>query len=294
MKNEKNMDRREFLRRAGALAGGLFLAPLAGGEASGGEWESGSVNFWENGTFRQTGVDASGEEAGSIRARLQGQWKSFDTVELPDSFMEWNTSERLRMLENLKLMVTNEGGSPPSLAGPHNAALATWGGRRKDSKTLINNAFKGMGLCPRRDIIAGLVEHMESTMGDPMPRKLDYLIDLYSDISNFDRKKLVSLELYATPDFETHTYLNLMEHPEASAVFLDRTSFEVRGIGQLISPDDNETAEYLRRILSYTNLAHSYFHGDFTRTFPCIILHVVEVFDNSPGTGRGVRIAPEL
>jgi hypothetical protein len=294
LKKSKHMDRREFLRRAGALTGGLFLAPLAGGGAYGGEWETGSENFWENGMFRQTNVDASGEMAGSVRARLMGEWKSFDTVELPDAFMEWNTSQRLRMLENLKLMVTDQGGTPPSLAGPHNAALATWGGQRKDSKTLINNAFKGMGLCPRRDVVAGLIQHMESTMGDRMTAKLDYLIDLYSDHSNFDKRKLVSLELYSTPEFETHTYLNLMAHPEASAVFLDQTSFEVRGVGQLLSPEDGDAPEYLRRILSYTNLAHSYFHGDFPRLFPCIILHVVEVFDNSPGTGRGVRIAPAL
>ena len=85
-----------------------------------------------------------------------------------------------------------------------------------------------------------------------------------------------------------------MVNPVTSLVFLANSSFEVRGVGQLVDPDNVSVDEYAKNIVTYTNLAHSYFHGDFPRLFPGILVHVVEVFDNSPGSGRGVRIAPPL
>lgn len=292
-KNGKDMTRREFLERAGKLGGAFILSSLAG-KAIAGEWEQGSMEFWSGNAFVQDCVDAGGEAEGRVRALVDGTWQDYSTVSLPDEFLEWNLTARLSVLENISMMVSGQGGAPPSLAGPHNAAMATRGGMRRDSRLTINNAFKGMGLCPRRDLIQGYIEHMNETIQGPMQDKLDFLSDIYSDSSNFDVTKMVSLELYATPDFETHTFLNLMTDPVTSLVFLDSRSFEVRGIGQLVDPGDESAGSYARDIVTYTNLAHSYFHGDFPRLFPGILVHVVEVFDNTPGTGRGVRIAPAL
>lgn len=250
--------------------------------------------FWTEGVFSQDRVDSSREAEGIVRAFLDGRWEEFATVDLPREFMEWNLKARLEMLENLSLLVSGEGGAPPSLAGPHNAAMATWGGRRADSSLHINNAFKGMGLCPARDRIKGLMDRMEEEMSAGMGRRLELLQDLYSSPDNFDLRKVISLELYSTPEFETHTFLNLMERPTASLVFLDSTSYEVRGIGQLVPPEGSSCGEYAADIVRYTNMAHSFFHGDFPRLYPGILLHVTAVFDNSPGTGRGVRVAPPL
>jgi hypothetical protein len=285
------MDRREFLGRMGRLGGAALVSGLGAG-ALAGELEQGEVEHWMGGTFRQETVDASGEAEGVIRARLEEGWTEISTVELPDPFMEWNISARLDVLDTIEAMMAGEG-EPPSLAGPHNAAMATWGGDRRDSRLSINNAFKGMGLCPRRELIGGYIRRMRDTGTAPMPEKLDLLREVYSDRDHFDRTKLISLELYSTPDFETHTFLNLMACPATSLVFLDRKSYEVRGIGELVSPDDGEAGRYARDMVEYTNLAHSYFHGSFPRLFPGILVHVTAVFDNSPGTGRGVRIAPE-
>lgn len=288
---EKKLNRREFLGKAGRLGGAAFLSSIAGG-ALAGEWEQGMEEFWTDGTFRQTTVDASMEAEGVVRALIDGSWRSFDTLPLPEEFMDWNLAARLEVLENLSLMFSGEGGSPPSLAGPHNAAMATWGASRADSTLEINNAFKGIGLCPSRDLIKDLLEEMESTMSAGMGRKMQFLTELYSDRSNFDPAKLISLELYSTPEFETHTFLNLMERPTTSLVFLDDKSFEVRGIGQLVDPADTGAGQYALDIVKYTNMAHTYFHGDFPRLFPGILVHVTSVFDNTPGSGRGVRIAP--
>lgn len=288
-----SLSRRQFLEKAGKLGGAVFLSSLAG-RALAGEWEQGMQEFWTDGSFTQSTVDASMEADGLIRAYLDGRWEEFRTVLLPSDFMDWNLTARLDVLDNIALMFSGEGGSPPSLAGPHNAAMATWGGRRADSSLTINNAFKGMGLCPRREIIKDKMTEMEELMSGGMGPRLQFLQDLYSTADNFDLTKMISLELYSTPEFETHTFINLMERPTTSLVFLDSKSYEVRGIGQLVSPDDPAAGEYARDIVRYTNMAHSFFHGDFPRLYPGILVHVTAVFDNTPGSGRGVRIAPPL
>jgi len=292
---EDRLTRREFLGKAGKLGGALMLSSVAA-RALAGEWEQGMEEYWSSGIFNQETVDASREAEGIVKAYIDGSWNDFQTLNLPPEFMEWNLSSRLEMLENISMMFSGQGGAPPSLAGPHNAAMATWGARRADSLLEINNAFKGMGLCPKRNIIKAKTEQMETAIADGMGmgERVQFLVDMYSDAGNFDLTKMVSLELYSTPEFETHTFLNLMDRPTTSLVFLDSKSYEVRGIGQLVDPGAADVSDYARDIMKYTNLAHSFFHGDFPRLFPGILVHVTAVFDNTPGSGRGVRIAPPL
>jgi hypothetical protein len=283
------VDRREFLEKAGKAGGAILLSSIAG-KAVAGEMEQSSVELWSDGVFSQDCVDVSSEAQGVVRARVDGEWKNYNTVELPEEFLEWNLSARIDVLDTVMAMMTGQGGAPPSLAGPHNAAMATRGCRRNDSVLSINNAFKGMGLCPRREIIAGKIAFLQENADAPMPEKINFLKEMYSDAVNFDLTKLISLELYSTPAFETHTFINLMKEPVASLVFLDNKSYEVRGIGQLVDPVDSSCGEYATQIVEYTNLAHSFFHGEFTRLFPGILIHVLETFDNTPGTGRGVLV----
>jgi hypothetical protein len=289
---ESSITRRKFLEKAGRLGGAAIVSSVAGAAGFAQELEGVVMDgFWTGGAFRQDCVDASGESGGSVRARVGGTWRDYRLSPLPNAFMEWNMRSRLNMLSGLADLMSGRGGAPPSLAGPHNAAMATLGHRRHDSILEVNNAFKGMGLCPAREIIHDKIAEMSGTMGAPMPEKLAFLQRMYADASNFDLTKLISLELYSTPEFETHTFLNLMSEPVTSLVFLDSLSFEVRGIGQLVDHGDEEAGDYARSIVEYTNIAHSYFHGDFPRMFPGILVHVVEVFDNTPGTGRGVLIS---
>ncbi len=289
----RKISRRQFFGDMGRIGGAMVMGSIAG-KALAGEWEQGEAEFWNGETFRQDNIDVSREAEGIVRGRIAGEWREFSTIRLPDAFLEWNFQARIEMLDSIAALMRGGSGAGPSLAGPHNAAMATWGGQRRDSLLTVNNAFKGMGMCPARERIGGLIERMRSTYDAPMPEKVAGLRELYSDASNFDATKLVSLELYATPTFETHTFLNLMSNPSTSLVFLDSKSYEVRGLAELVHPSDSEASAYGRDIMTYTNLAHSYFHGDFPRLFPAIVVHVVEVFDNSPGTGLGVRIAPSL
>jgi len=284
-----SMDRREFLEKAGKAGGALLFSSLAG-RAFAGEMEQGMDELWSDGSFIQDCVDASREAEGVIRARVNGVWNDYTAANLPDVFLDWNLEARIEVLDRILAMVTGQGGAPPSLAGPHNAAMATWGSRRNDSILTVNNAFKGMGLCPKRDIIAEKIQYMKDTIDGSMPEKVDFLRNLYSDRTNFDTSKLISLELYSTPTFETHTFINLMHEPATSLVFLDSKSYEVRGIGQLVDFVEGNGADYSSQIVEYTNIAHSYFHGEFPRMFPGILVHVLETFDNTPGTGRGVLV----
>lgn len=283
------MDRREFLEKAGKAGGAILLSSIAG-NALAGEMEHGSTELWNNGAFLQDCVDASNEISGVIRAKVDGVWNDYTTQNLPDEFLEWNLTERIKVLDAIMGMMTGQGGGPPSLAGPHNAAMATRGARRNDSILTINNAFKGMGLCPKRELIAEKISFMRDSQEAPMPTKIEYLKDLYSSSDNFDLTKMISLELYSTPTFETHTFLNLMTEPVTSLVFLDSKSFEVRGIGQLVDAEDTSCGEYAKQIVEYTNLAHSFFHGEFPRLFPGILVHIMSTFDNTPGTGRGIKV----
>ncbi len=283
------MDRREFLEKAGKASGALLLSSIAG-RAIAGEMEQGSTELWNSDSFLQDCVDVSSEAEGIIKAKVDGVWGDYNTENLPTEFLDWNLAARLEVLDKIMDMMTGQGGSPPSLAGPHNAAMATRGARRNDSILSINNAFKGMGLCPHRGIIAEKIEFMRANAGAPMPAKIEFLKNLYSSSDNFDLTKLVSLELYSTPSFETHTFINLMHEPVTSLVFLDSKSYEVRGIGQLVDAEDSSCGEYPTQIVEYTNLAHSFFHGEFPRLFPGIVVHVLETFNNTPGTGRGVRV----
>ena len=283
------MDRREFLEKAGKASGALLLSSIAG-KAIAGEMEQGTTELWSSDSFSQDCVDVSAEAEGVIRAKVNGSWSDYNTENLPTEFLDWNLTARQEVLDKIMNMMTGQGGAPPSLAGPHNAAMATRGGRRNDSILSVNNAFKGMGLCPSRELIAEKIEFMRTNADAPMPAKIEFLRNLYSTPDNFDLTKLVSLELYSTPSFETHTFINLMHEPVTSLVFLDSKSYEIHGIGQLVDAGDSSCGEYATQIVEYTNLVHSFFHGEFPRLFPGIVVHVLETFNNTPGTGRGVRV----
>lgn len=256
------------------------------------ELEHSKMNFWKGNTFHQQTVDTSKYNQGIIRAKTYGKehkWEEYKISELPDEFVEWNFKSRIESLEKIKK------NNFPSFAGPHNAMVATQGIKRFDSKFSINNAVKGMGFLPKKDKMKEIIELLQSTIKRDRNEKIDILINLYNTPNEvFDRTKQISLELYSTPEFETHTFLNQMVNPRTAVVFLDIPSFELKVIAQLLHPEDSELTEYEKDMVEYVNLVHSYFHGKFDKMFIGTVYHIIEVYNNSPGkNGRGVRIVPE-
>jgi hypothetical protein len=246
--------------------------------------------FWKDGAYcRQDNIDLKKLDQGVIRARVDGKWQAFAVRQLPDKFLEWNFRERLKAIDIMKK------GGMPGFAGPHSGMVASHGFKRGDGQFTVNNAVKGMGFLPKQDQIAPLLAELEASADSSEEYKFGWLTRLYTERTGLlDPAKQVSLELYATPEFATHTFLNQMTDPGVSIVYLDMVSFEVRAITQLIDPRDPGLGEYQKQVAAYVNGIHDYFHGKAPRPSIVAVYHVIEVFDNSPGRGRGKRVVPPL
>lgn len=250
--------------------------------------EQAPVDLWSDGYCHQVTVDVTPIDSGYIYAFVDSTWQKFEIRGLPRKFINWSIERRRETIQIIK-----EGGRP-DLAGPHNAIVATYGVRRKDTRFRINNAVKGVGFVPKPDKLDDILQLLRNTMDADNARKLDILDSLYVNAYEiFDTTRLVSLELYSTPEFETHTFINEMLNPACAIVFLDIPSFELKAIAHLLHPDDPQLTPYERKVVEYTNLVHSYFHGRFEKNFITVIYYVIEVYDNTPGRGgRGVRLIP--
>ena len=214
---------------------------------------------------------------------IENKSYTFPIVDLPEEFINWNLKRRLEDINGI------EKGKMPSLHGPHNAAVATCGAIRQDSLLPINNAYKGMGFVPKEKYIKSVLNELNVNKEKPMKERLNYLKNLYKNPHLFNKKLLVSLELYTFKDFKTHTYLNIMKNPIASIVFLDKVSYEIKSVVDIVFPDD-KTNRYKKEILNYTNAIHSFFHGTFKRIFPVLIFYTIEAFNNTPGSKKGIKI----
>jgi hypothetical protein len=252
--------------------------------------EHANRKIWnKNCCFKQTNISLKRYDEGIIRARVEGRWQNFTIRALPDKFIEWSVQRRLETLEEIRK------GGMPQLAGAHNGMVASHGLKRRDVTFSINNAVKGMGFLPKPEKIEAVLNLLKSTFDSGDSQKLAILESLYKNAKEiYDPTKQVSLELYSTPAFETHTFLNQMTDPGVAIVFLDFPSYELRAITQLIHPDDPTLTPYERNVVEYINTIHDYFHSKSPRPSIGVIYHVIEVFDNSPGRAKGKRIVPPL
>ncbi len=246
--------------------------------------------FWQkSGYFVQTNIDLKKYGQGIIRAKVENKWQEFKIQELPDAFLDWDFQRRLETVDEIRK------GGMPALAGAHNGMVASHGLARKDAYFSINNAVKGMGFLPKPERLEPTLNLLKSTFDSSDTKKLAILESLYKNGKDiFDRTKQISLELYSTPDFETHTFLNEMTDPGVSIVFLDFPSYELRAITQLIHPANPNLTAYEKNVVDYINTIHDYFHSRSPRPSIGIVYNVIEVFDNSPGRAKGVRIVPAL
>jgi hypothetical protein len=223
---------------------------------------------------------------GIIKARIDGEWKEYPIRAASEAFQKWNCEKRIEFIANIKK------GQMPGWGGPHSGAVATYGLRRLDSEFTLNNAVKGIGLAPKDENIDAAIKKLKDTYESSMPEKMDVLTSFYENPDFFDWRKQTSLELYSTPEFETHTFLNVMENPISTIVFIDVPSYEVRTIARVVQPDDKTALEHEKKLLEFVNLAHEYMHGKFSRYFPLLLFYIIEEFDNSPGRQRGIRTVP--
>ena len=258
-----------------------------------------SNKFWQDDYFVQTNVVTPTKSDSLIEAKIDGNWKCFSLRIFPEKFMKWNVEERTKTIETIENMFSNpeKNMQQPRLAGPHNGIVSSYGFKRDDSEFKLNNAVKGMGFLPKRSKIDSIINLLETTDDDPIMDKLTILKSFYKNADElFDMDKQVSLELYTTPKWETQSFLNQMQHPVSTIVFLDIPSYKLKTIVRLLDPNNPNLTEYEKKVVDYTNLVHSYFHGKFSKIFPTVIYYVIEIYDNSPGSSDAIghRIVPPL
>jgi len=282
------MTRRNFLKSFGLFISTFLSIKSLPKFLWAGKWEHSKKNLWLNGIFIQKTVDLSLYGTGKIKAKIDGKWQTYSLIEPNKEFIEWNLKRRLEFIDNIK------SGKMPELGGPHSGVVATYGLKRFDSQFSLNNAVKGTGLAPKDEKLDEAIDLLKTTFDKKMPEKMDVLKSLYENADFFDWRKQTSLELYTTKDFETHTFLNIMENPVATIVFMDIPTYELRTIARIVHPEDETALPGEKKLLQFVNLAHEYMHGKFPRVFPLLLFYIVEVFDNTPGSKRGIKVVPAL
>ena len=239
----------------------------------------------------QENIDMSKYGDKIIRAKVDGKWQKYKTVDVSEAFIEWNWERRLETLDKFRKHL------PPSLDGPHNGVVATYGAKREDSQFIVNNAVKGIGFLPRKEKIKETIKMLKETNNNSFPAKLDTLTSMYEQGKElFDINKQLSLELYTNPNFITQTFLNQILNPVSVIVFMDIPCYKLKTVVQLFDPANPNLTEYEKDVVEYVNLIHSYFHGKFSKKFIAVVYHIIEVYDNSPSSkdARGTRIMPPL
>ncbi|MBN1232597.1 MAG: hypothetical protein JXA60_04505 [Candidatus Coatesbacteria bacterium] len=294
--------RREILQMSAFLPFGIIINPLYGEQEI--RFPSGNVkDFWKDNYIVHKNVDISRLDKNIINAKVDGAWKEFPIRGYSDEFLDWNLKNRQKLLGIFLRMFEGDKNASREISfdGAHNAMVASYGRAREDSIFSLNNAVKGTGLVPEQKLLKERIEEFrqyDSADDKDMQKrkkKIELLLQNYKKPELWDRRALISLELYTTPSFQTHTFLNVMENPVTNVVFLDVVSYELRCICYLIDPLNPDLSDIEKQWIEYSNGAHSHFHGKFKRNFITALYFVIEEFDNSPGRpekGHGKRTVP--
>ncbi|HQM17510.1 MAG: hypothetical protein WC535_02500 [Candidatus Cloacimonas sp.] len=259
--------------------------------------EDKAMNFWQDNYCVQKTVKPPAENANRLQAKVDGKWQEYSLVSFPTAFGQWNKEKRLEYLDIIQEMSEKgpQATRKPPLSGPHNGIVATYGTAREDSKFKLNNAVKGMGFLPKAEKISEITDLLKATINEDLNTKLKILDSLYTNAEDiFAPDRLISLELYSTPEFTTQTFLNQMTNPACVTVFLDIPTFKIKQIARIIHPNDPNLSSYEKNACQYVNLMHSYFHGDYGRDCLAVIYYNIEIYDSSPGKigGRGTILTP--
>jgi hypothetical protein len=185
----------------------------------------------------QHNLNTDSASDGILWSNIDNRWRKYPIRQLSDDFMKWGCSER-HFYYDERLDTGGEG--PPTVmknGGIHHGMVASYGNwkGRGDSAFNINIAVKGTALCPSRETILELLPVLEQLKIDDPPDRItqyyEIMRGIYSDISNFDKTKLVTLELFTQqtdgPLYdagykETHTFANMMANPICSIGFLQQ------------------------------------------------------------------------
>lgn len=151
---------------------------------------------------------------------------------IPIHFLRWLATSRIRFLEDMKA------GGPMRYFSAHLPVMATW---RDGEEFPVNLTVKGIGLIPKKDIIQDYIDLFEATIAEArtlpwiesLPRRIEVMERLYSDIENFDPTLLGGLEI-----FEGTAFRNMKENSRASLLYM----------GVSVDPDNVKTVNPQRPV----------------------------------------------
>lgn len=310
-KIKRGIDRRSFFKWSGLTALSIVMfnkirPSLARGTEK---------NFWnEFGYFHQDNVDINNIDQGVIRAKIDGSrgkvWQEYNVVYPEQSFIDWNFTDRINRIDKMIQ------GIMPLFGGAHHPFVASYGGNLPHpddwnrSQFSLNNAVKSMGLTPKKEVIDDVINGLYNHWDDSDEDRLYHLQDIYSNRSLWDMNKQVSLELYAYPGHNTHSFRNWMENPLATIGFMafefqsyppppKLPSYELRTLAHMIHPLDPDIDEYEFKLTKFANTVRDFFHHVPEQPPPGpedmhigVIHYICEEFDNYWGSiGQSKRVA---
>ena len=216
---------------------------------------------------------------GTISVALPGGEKyEFATTALPDSFIEWQFTSRLKMFGE----IGNHGASSVRRLPAHLPILGTSG----PGTFPINLASRGIGLLPKEEILEKTYEGFEKAKNEAagrsweesLPQRIEVARGFYADSTNFDQARLGGLEI-----FEGRTARNLELNPLASLLYTGDApkylSFQINCVVVRVREGD----PHYRFLLSARELfAWDAFHLKQNRYPFGHLFHVVEVIDKTP------------
>lgn len=217
----------------------------------------------------------------SITINVNGSRIEIPLRPLPESFIHWQCSARIKSLERML-----EGVGPGGF-GPHLPVMTTRGSYHPFP---VSSAAKGVGLLPREDLLEERTSAFEKMIEEGMagdweatlPERLKALMEFYSSEDELDLYKLGSLEIYGK-----RTYENIQQDPRASLLYVDLESgvlsYMVNCVTEIVKPK----SPYYR----FEMAAHDMFHKPSELKVPAAyVFYVSEVYDKSPGKRAGERV----
>ena len=201
------------------------------------------------------------------------------TETLPDSFITWQVSERMRMFKQLQSNIK------PTFFAPHLPTLITYDSSEEGLAFPVNAACKGVGLVPNRKNISTIVKqlseaynHIESKgFEETLQDRINLASMFYSKLDSIDKKSLGGIEI-----FESKSYENIMKNHYVSLFFIggipDYKSYQINCVAEIID-SGQPFNEFIRLMRGLFEDARFHYQQP---VYPYVIkYHVVQVMEKT-------------
>jgi hypothetical protein len=214
----------------------------------------------------------------SIRVTVDHQDYSFNKEQLPQPFLEWQSTARMEMIKTLQKSGPGAVKSQPA----HLPVLASW----NDGFFSINLATRGVGLLPKKDKVERYIhlfeQAVEESQNDPweetLERRMCALGEFYCDEMSFDAWMLGGLEI-----FDGQTLQNLQSNPLCALLFTGEAprypSYQFNAVAELI---DQGNAYYRFLLAARQMFSRDAFHIFQSQYSTGYLFHIVGIKNKTP------------